>query len=239
MAIDYASIQNQVLSSLPQDALSGILPHLHRVELPLRAVLYKPNEAIESVLFPESGYLSMLIMLEDGDAAEVGLIGREGAVGASLALGVDRSPLEVLVQASGRALHLEADIFLKAIEENPVLLRQILRFTAAFSMHVTMTAACNGRHHIEQRLARWLLMTSDRLDGDDFQMTREFLSMMLGVRRAGVTVAAGMLQKGGFIIYERGRVRITNRPGLEAVSCECRDVAIAQYAQIFGPARKR
>jgi CRP-like cAMP-binding protein len=239
MAVDYATIKNQVLGSLPQGALSGILPHLHHVELPLKAILYKPNEPIEAVFFPESGYLSMLIMLEDGDAAEVGLIGPEGVIGASLALGVDRSPLEVLVQASGHALRLDADIFLKVIEESPVLLKQILRFSAAFSMQVTMTAACNGRHHIEQRLARWLLMASDRLDGDDFQMTHEFLSMMLGVRRAGVTVSAGMLQKGGFIIYERGRVRITDKSGLEAISCECRDVAIAEYARIMGSAKTR
>jgi CRP-like cAMP-binding protein len=234
MSVEYSTIQNRILASLPQEALSGILPHLRRVELPFRAVLSKSNEAIGSLLFPESGYLSMLIMLEEGDAAEVGLIGREGVVGASLALGVDRSPLEVLVQADGHALRLEADVFLRAIDESPALRLQILRYSAAFAMQVTMTAACNGRHRIEQRLARWLLMTSDRLDGAEFQMTHEFLSMMLGVRRAGVTVAAGMLQKAGFIIYERGRVRITDGPGLEAVSCECRDIAITEYERIMG-----
>jgi CRP-like cAMP-binding protein len=200
----------------------------------MREILHRPNEPIPSVLFPERGYVSLLATLEDGDAAEVGLVGREGMVGVPLALGADRSHLEVLVQAEGHALHLDADIFLTRMNEHPSLRTLILRYVMAFNTQITMTAACNGRHHIEQRLARWLLMAHDRLENDEFPMTHEFLSMMLGVRRAGVTVAAGMLQKAGFISYDRGRVRITDKPGLEAAACECHGIVRREFERLLG-----
>ena len=210
------------------------LPHLRPVALPMREILHRPNEPIPSVLFPESGYVSLIATLEDGDAAEVGLVGREGMLGVPLALGTDRSPLEVLVQGEGHALHLDADIFVARMNEQPSLRALMLRYVMAFNMQVTMTAACNGRHQIEQRLARWLLMAHDRLENDEFPMTHEFLSMMLGVRRAGVTVAAGVLQKAGFISYDRGRVRVTDRPGLEAAACECHGTVRREFQRLLG-----
>jgi CRP-like cAMP-binding protein len=176
----------------------------------------------------------MLAALEDGDAVEVGLVGREGMVGIPLALAADRSPLEALVQAEGRALQLDAGVFLARMDEDPSLRGLVLRYVMAFNTQITMTAACNGRHHIEQRLARWLLMVQDRVECDEFPMTHEFMSMMLGVRRAGVTIAAGVLQKAGFISYERGRVRIADRTGLEAAACECHGIVRREFARLLG-----
>lgn len=232
--IEQINIRNHLLTALPSEALTALLPHLRPVALPMREILHRPNEPIPSVLFPESGYVSLIATLEDGDAAEVGLVGREGMLGVPLALGADRSPLEALVQGEGHALHLDADIFVARMNEQPSLRALMLRYVMAFNMQVTMTAACNGRHQIEQRLARWLLMAHDRLENDEFPMTHEFLSMMLGVRRAGVTVAAGVLQKAGFISYDRGRVRVTDRPGLEAAACECHGTVRREFQRLLG-----
>jgi CRP-like cAMP-binding protein len=233
-SVEQSDIRNHLLTALPSEALTALLPHLRPVALAIREILYRPHEPISAVLFPENGYVSLLATLEDGDAAEVGLVGREGMLGVPLALGADRSPLEALVQAEGNALHLDADIFLARMNEHPSLKALMLRYVMAFNMQITMTAACNGRHQIDQRLARWLLMAHDRIENDEFPMTHEFLSMMLGVRRAGVTVAAGMLQKAGFISYDRGRVRITDRPGLEAAACECHGVVRREFDRLLG-----
>jgi CRP-like cAMP-binding protein len=164
----------------------------------------------------------MLAHLEDGDAAEVGVVGREGFVGLPLLLGGDGDDLEGMVQAPGTALRMGAAAFRTVLEDVPALRTLLLRYALVHHGQVARTAACNGRHHTDQRLARWLLMAHDRTTGnDEFPMTHEFLSMMLGVRRAGVTMAAGQLQKAGFIRYERGCVEVTDRPGLESVACEC------------------
>jgi CRP-like cAMP-binding protein len=231
---DQSTYRNQLLATLSPASLAALSPHLRPIELLNRAVLQRPNEPIASVLFPVSGYVSMLAALEDGDAVEVGLVGREGMVGIPLALAADRSPLEALVQAEGRALQLDAGVFLARMDEDPSLRGLVLRYVMAFNTQITMTAACNGRHHIEQRLARWLLMVQDRVECDEFPMTHEFMSMMLGVRRAGVTIAAGVLQKAGFISYERGRVRIADRTGLEAAACECHGIVRREFARLLG-----
>ena len=227
-------MRNLLLAALPADALAALLPHLQQVDLPLREVLHRANEPITAVLFPQSGYGSLIAMLEDGDAAEVGIVGREGIIGLPLALGDDRYLIEVLVQAEGSALRLEGDVFRQAVNDNSDIRRVMHRYALAFNVQVTMTAACNGRHAIEQRLSRWLLMAHDRIGQDEFTMTHEFLSMMLGVRRAGVTVAAGMLQKAGLIQYDRGRITVTDRPGLEASACECHSVVSSEYTRLMG-----
>ena len=152
-----------------------------------------PAASRSPFLFPETGWCSNLVSLEDGDFGEVGLIGREGLVGLPLVYGDDRSSAESMAQAPGTALRLDADAFRAALDESPALRALLLRFALAFQAQVAQTAACNGRHPVEQRLARWLLMAHDRAEGDTFPITHEFLSMMLGVRRAGVTVAAGAL----------------------------------------------
>jgi CRP-like cAMP-binding protein len=161
--------------------------------------LHAPGEPIAAVHFSETGCVSMLAALEDGNDAEVGVIGSEGMVGLPVLLGADRDDIEAMVQCPGTALRMDAAAFRAELERTPALRTLLLRYALAHHGQGARTAACNGRHHTEQRLARWLLMAHDRAEGDDFPMTHEFLSMMLGVRRAGVTVAAGALQRAGLI----------------------------------------
>ncbi|MFT8246335.1 Crp/Fnr family transcriptional regulator [Roseomonas sp. BN140053] len=163
----------------------------------------------------------MIATLENGDGAEVGVIGYEGVVGLPVILGDDRDDLEAMVQYSGTALSISAGALRDVMTTDGALRTLLLRFALVHHGQVARTAACNGHHHTEQRLARWLLIAHDRSQGDEFPMTHELLAMMLGVRRAGVTVSAGMLQRAGLIEYQRGRITITDRPGLENASCEC------------------
>jgi CRP-like cAMP-binding protein len=237
--LEQSSVRNRLLAALSADDYAMWAPHLTRVNLAFRATLHHAGEPVVAAYFPEQGYASMLATLGDGEAAEVGMIGFEGIIGLPLLFGTDRSPVEALVQSGGSASRLPAEIFQRAVEERPALRALMLRYAMAFNTQVTMTAACNGRHRVQQRLARWLLMASDRTDNDEFAMTHEFLSMMLAVRRAGVTVAAGALQKSGFIRYEQGRIRITDRRGLEAAACECHAIARREYERLLGPARPR
>jgi CRP-like cAMP-binding protein len=228
--------RNRLLAALPPGDLDWLRPRLESVDLAHRTILHAPGEPITAVHFPETGWVSMLATLESGDSAEVGLVGREGMVGLPLLLGTDRSPFEAMVQAEATALRLSADAFQTALEHSIALRTLLLRYTLAFTAQVSQTAACNGRHQIEQRLARWMLMAHDRSEGDSFPMTHEFLSMMLGVRRAGVTVAAGALQRAGLIRYERGRMTVTDRDGLEAGACDCYDQVRREYERLFGRA---
>lgn len=228
--------RNRLLAALPPGDLARLLPHLRPVEYPLRHVLHAPDEPIAAVHFFETGWVSMLAGLDDGDSAEVGLVGREGMAGLPLLLGADRSPLEAMVQAGGTALRLEAAAFRDCLHGVPALRTLLLRYALAFTAQVSQTAACNANHGIEQRLARWMLMAHDRAEGDEFPMTHEFLSMMLGVRRAGVTVAAGVLQRAGYIHYDRGRMAVTDRPGLEAAACECHGTVRREFERLLGPA---
>jgi CRP-like cAMP-binding protein len=228
--------RNRLLAALPPDALATLWPQLKPVELALRQVLQEPERPIKTIYFPESGWVSILAQLEDGDAAEVGFIGREGFIGLTVLLGGDSNDFEAVVQAPGTALQMDVAAFREAVELIPALRTLLLRYALFHHGQVARTAACNGRHHVDQRLARWLLMAHDRADGDEFPMTHDFLSTMLGVRRAGVTVAAGQLQKAGFIRYERGRIEITDRPGLESVTCECYGTVRRAFGTLFGVA---
>jgi CRP-like cAMP-binding protein len=232
-----SSVRNQLLAKLPTEDFAYLVPHLRQVDLTFRTTVHGAGEPIAAVLFPERGYASMLAALDDGDSAEVGMIGREGMIGLPLLYGTDRSLVEAMVQGGGSAFRMPADMFQRALEERPSLLPPLLRYAMAFSVQVTMTAACNSRHLVEQRLARWLLMAHDRTDGDEFAMTHEFLSMMLGVRRAGVTVAAGALQKAGYVHYEQGRVQVTDRAGLEAAACECHFIVRREFERLLGPSQ--
>lgn len=221
--------RNRLLAALPPDSLARLRPGLQLVEMPLRQVLHEPEVPIETVYFPEGGWASMLAFMEDGDAAEVGLIGFEGVVGLPVILADEADDLQALVQAPGQSFSLSAAALRRAMDEDPTLRHLLLRYALVHHGQVARTGACNGRHHIEQRLARWLLMAHDRAEGDKFPMTHEFLGMMLGVRRAGITVAAGLLQKAGFIRYERGHITITDRPGLESATCECYGIQRRAY----------
>lgn len=228
--------RNRLLAALPPEDLAHLWPRLEPVELPLRQVLQVPNEPITAVYFPESGWVSMLALLVDGGAAEVGLIGREGMLGLPVFFGAETSTLESMVQGGGTALRLGAGAFREELERTPSLQSLLLRYAFAHQQQVAQTAACNGRHVLEQRLARWLLMAHDRANGDEFPMTQDFLAMMLCVHRPGVTIAARIFQQAGYIRYTPGNITITDRPGLEAVACECYGTVRRQFEQLLGTA---
>jgi CRP-like cAMP-binding protein len=230
--------RNRLLAALSSDDLAQLWPRLEAVELPFHKVLHAPGEPIESVYFPEAGYVSMLAYMEDGDAAEVGLIGCEGFIGLPVLLGADSDEVEAMVQLPGTALRIDVQAFRDELERVPALRTLLLRYALVHHGQVVRTAACNGRHHVDQRLARWLLMAHDRSKEDEFAMTHEFLSMMLGVRRAGITVAAGQFQKAGFIHYERGRIEITDRPGLESITCECYGIVRRASDRLLGTPKR-
>ncbi len=225
--------RNHLLAALPPHDLARLRPQLEPVALLVPQVLYAAGQPIPAVHFVETGWVSMVARLEGGDLAEVGLVGREGMVGLSLALGADAASTEAMVQGTGTALRMDAAAFRQALAGSAALHRLLLRYALAFQAQVSQTAACNGRHRLEERLARWLLMAHDRADGDELPLTQDFLSMMLAVRRSGVTIAAGILQKAGLIRYVRGRITVLDRPGLEAAACECHGAVRREYARLL------
>jgi CRP-like cAMP-binding protein len=191
------------------------------IPLPVREVLYRPNGPIDYVYFPRTGVMSMVIRMEDGGSVEVGMVGYEGFVGVPAFLGTDRSPTQVFCQVPGSGLRMPVAAFRDEVRREGAFQLAIMRYTQSLLNTVSQSTACNQLHAINLRCARWLLATHDRVGEDEFPLTQEFFAMMLGVRRASVTVAAGVLQKAGLISYHRGHIRIIDRPGLEAASCEC------------------
>jgi CRP-like cAMP-binding protein len=231
-------VQNLLLRRLSTDDMERVLEKAQRVELPFKTVVIEPNKPLRHVHFVESGTISMISTLEDGNRAEVGLVGFEGMAGLPLLFGAPTSPLEGLVQVEGSAYRLTAANFREALAEVPALLAVALRYVDSFHSQVVQTAVCNGRHRIEERLARWLLMTHDRVVGDDFPMTQEFMSTMLGVQRPGVTLAVGTLQRSGVLSHRGGRFTVVDRPGLEAVACECYAHAVRRFDWLVKPNSK-
>lgn len=227
--------RNRLLAALPHVDLARLLPRLEPIALTFRQVLITRGEQVRDIVFPETGWTSNLITFENGDAGEVGLIGREGMVGLPVLFGDDRGLARTIVQGGGSALRLDVATFRHCLDEIPSLRTRLFRYALALQAQISQVAACNGRHHTAQRLARWLLMAHDRAQGDAFTMTHELLAMMLGVRRAGVTVAARSLQQAGFIRYDRGIMEITNRLGLKTTACECYHVVEREFARLLGP----
>jgi CRP-like cAMP-binding protein len=212
---------NHLLAKLPRKSYRDLLPGLAAVNLVFGDVLYESGERIREVYFPGKSVVSLLTVVDGRNALEVGLVGPEGMVGIPLALGMGTSPVRALVQGAGDAMRMSTASFRKAYEANPPLRRQLHRYTHALMAQITQTAACNRFHVVEARLARWLLMTRDRVGSPQFRLTQEFLSHMLGVRRVGVSQAASTLQRRGLIEYRRGDIRIIDRVGLEAAACAC------------------
>lgn len=213
--------RNLLLATLPDASLARLLPGMELVDLPLRATLFRPDTWLSHVWFPESCMVSMVATLADGTGGEVGQVGPEGMVGLPVLLGDGRDDVEAMVQMGGRAWCLRAAALREAAEADAALRHQLLRYALAYHRQVARNAVCNGNHRTVQRLARWLLMAHDRSLGDALPMTHDFLAMMLGVRRAGITEAAGALQRNGALRYERGQIHITSRLALEGASCEC------------------
>jgi CRP-like cAMP-binding protein len=216
-----AAIQNSLLAALPRKSYLRLLPGLTAVELVFGDVLYDAGEPIRDVYFPGRSLVSLLTLVEGHLALEVGMVGCEGMVGIPLALGVEVSAVRALVQGAGPALRMKADRFRKELRRDPPLQRALNRYVHAMMAQISQTAGCNRFHVVEARLARWLLMTRDRVRSTQFRMTHDFLSHMLGVRRVGVTEAASALQRRRLIDYSRGNIRILNERGLEAACCSC------------------
>jgi CRP-like cAMP-binding protein len=220
-AVAQAAAANSLLAALPTKEHERLLPGFDLVKLTYGEVLYEPGEQMRHVYFPADCLVSLLIVVEGRRALEVGLVGREGMVGSRLGLGITTASVRALVQGTGMAVRMSSTRFLQEFQRRPALQRALLRFTDTLMIQVTQTAACNRFHTVEARLARWLLMTRDRLPPGEFHLTHEFLADMLGVRRVGVTSAASALQRRKLIRYQRGTITILDQKGLEASSCSC------------------
>ena len=220
--IKETAAKNELLAALPRAAYLRLLPQMESVPLPLGAGLYNSGESIEHVYFPEDALISLVTHMRDGATVEVGLIGRDGMVGIPVLLGDDIAFEAAVVQIAGRALRMTSVAFKETLKRGrSPLLTRLLLYTRVLMKQVAQTAACNGRHTAEKRLARWLLMCHDRSESDELALTQEFISDMLGLRRAGVSTAAISLQEEGFIRYSRGRITILKREELETFACEC------------------
>jgi CRP-like cAMP-binding protein len=228
-----ASHANRLLGLLTPADYARLRPHLHRIPLGYRQSLYRANKPIEFVYFIETGVGSLVNTMANGQAAEVGTIGNEGIVGLPLLLGDDRAPTSVYVQVPGVGLKMKATLFTKELARSASMRIVMLRYAHAFFNQVAQSAACNHFHSLQQRCCRWMLMTHDRMQADEFLLTQEFLAMMLGVQRTGVTAAAGALQRAGLIRYVRGNVAIIDRPGLIRHSCECYGVSKREFDRLL------
>jgi CRP-like cAMP-binding protein len=220
---------NRLLAALPAHEYARVIGDFEPVELTLRQLLWKSDATIRSVYFPRSCVCSLLMPLGVEMPVESATVGREGMVGVPVLLGVPSSPATCVAQVAGEALRVDADRVREWMDGAGELPRLMLRYAQALHDQTSQSVACNRRHEMEERCARWLLMTHDRVGSDTFALTHEFLAAMLGVRRASVTVAAGILQKAGLIRYSRGRITVLDRPGLEQASCECYHAVRERY----------
>ncbi|MFU8821986.1 MAG: Crp/Fnr family transcriptional regulator [Gammaproteobacteria bacterium] len=213
--------QNLLLGALPEVVQARLAPHLKLVEMPLDRVLYEPGDRIRHVYFPTESIVSLLYVMENGDSAEISVVGNEGAVGMALFMGGQSTPSRALVQSAGHAFRVSGQAFLAEFDRHQDLQYWMLRYTQALITQMAQTAVCNRHHNIDQQLCRWLLLSLDRLPDYQLVMTQELIANMLGVRREGVTEAAGKLQAEGVIEYHRGHITVLDRPRLEQLCCEC------------------
>ncbi|MDB5976303.1 MAG: transcriptional regulator, Crp/Fnr family [Nevskia sp.] len=213
--------QNHLLAALPADVLERLLPHLELVPLSLGEVLYESGDALRHVYFPTDCIVSMLYVMENGASAEISVVGNEGLIGVALFMGGETTPSRAVVQSAGHAYQLLGQRLKDEFNRHGEMLLLMLRYTQSLITQMAQTAVCNRHHSIDQQLCRWLLLSLDRLPDNHLTMTQELIANMLGVRREGVTDAAGKLQKLGVIEYSRGKITVTDRRKLEQLSCEC------------------
>jgi CRP-like cAMP-binding protein len=232
MRYAYKSYRNQLLSALPLDVRVRWEPQIELVNLPLGEVLYESSKKMNYVYFPEDCIVSLLFVLENGASTEIAVIGHEGLVGISIFMGGETTPNCAVIQSAGKSVrvlsHFLKDEFHRSVE----VMHLLLRFTQALATQMTKTAVCNRHHALDQRLCRWLLLSMDRLTGNELVMTQELIANMLGLRREGVTLAAGNLQADGLIRYTRGRIKVLDRPALEARTCECYALVQNEYKRL-------
>lgn len=228
------SVNNRLLASLPQEEYERLVPYLEPVFLDFKRELYQPNVRIEFVYFPLDGVYSLLSLTSEGDLIEVATVGNEGMVGLPVFLGVRQIPGIAMSQVPGNALRMRAQDLQNQVTHGTSLYDVLHRYTQALFNFISQSALCNRVHSIEQRCCRWLLLTRDRVDTDEFPLTHEFLSQMLGVRRAAVSEVAARLKNASFISYIYGKVIILDRAGLEATSCECYELIKAEFERLIG-----
>jgi CRP-like cAMP-binding protein len=229
-----ATLENHLIDLLPRTDRLRFLAACEKVELVLSDVLFIPGEATGHIYFPVAGFISLVAVIEGSPGLEVGMVGREGMLGAQAVLGVDIAPLRAVVQGAGAAWRVTTEQFQSQLVASPSLKRVLDRYVSVLMTQLTTSAACLRFHEVGPRLARWLLMSQDRAQSDNFQMTHEFLAYMLGVRRESVTTAAGVLQHGGLIEYARGDLTVLNRAGLESAACGCYKADRAGYVDLLG-----
>lgn len=230
-AVDKSS--NHLLAALPIAEWQRWQSALDLVDLKLGQVLYESGGKMSYVYFPIDAIVSLLTVMVDGDSAEIAVVGNEGIVGVSLFMGGETTPSRAVVQSAGRCVRLSAHVLKTEFNISPAVMHLMLRYTQALITQMTQTAACNRHHSLDEQLCRWLLLSLDRLHGSHLVMTQELIANMLGVRREGVTEAAGRLQRAGLISYSRGKINVLDRPGLEQRSCECYAVVKKEYDRLL------
>ena len=238
MAASQDPRRNQLLAALPAEEFSRICPELELVQLSLGESLCEPNREMKQVYFPVDSIVSLLCLMEDGGSAEISVVGNEGVVGVSLFMGGETTPSQAVVQAAGSAYCLKGLSLKTEFYRAGPMQRLLLRYTQALLTQMAQTAVCNRHHTLDQQLCRWLLLSNDRVGGSELVMTQELIANMLGVRREGVTEAAGKLQKARLIHYHRGRITISNRKDLEKRACECYEVVKREYDRLLPPGKE-
>ncbi len=233
MVVSRRPEQNHLLEALSKSDLNRFYSDLELIEMPLGQVLYESGEKLKYVFFPTTSIISLLYVMENGASAEIAVVGNEGILGISLFMGGETTPSRAIVQSGGYGYRLKAQLLKDEFNRGGPTMRLLLRYTQALITQMSQTAVCNRHHSIDQQLCRWLLLSLDRLDSDELTMTQELIANMLGVRREGVTEAAGKLQKLGLINYNRGRINVIDRPGLEEKCCECYKVVKVEYDRLL------
>jgi CRP-like cAMP-binding protein len=224
---------NHLLAALPHAARQRWLPHLEPADMPLGEVLYESGGTLNHVYFPTTAIVSLLYVMQNGASAEIAVVGNEGIIGISLFMGGESTPSRAVVQSAGVGYRLKAQLMKDEFNRGGPALHLLLRYTQALITQMAQTAVCNRHHTLDQQLCRWLLLSLDRLQGDELVMTQELIANMLGVRREGVTEGALKLQRAGLIRYSRGRITVLDRKGLETRSCECYEVVKKEYDRLL------
>ena len=227
--------RNELLAALPEAEWSRWLPQLEPVQMPLGQVLYESGRTLSHVYFPTTAIVSLLYVMENGASAEIAVVGHEGVVGISLFMGGGSTPSRAVVQSAGAGFRLPSAVVKEEFDKSHPVMHLLLRYTQALITQMSQTAVCNRHHSLDQQLCRWLLLSLDRLEGNDLVMTQELIANMLGVRREGVTEAALSLQKVGLIRYARGHITVLDRPALELRTCECYAVVKREYDRLLPP----
>jgi CRP-like cAMP-binding protein len=237
MLSPHSPTQNHLLAALPKSELEHLAARLELVHLPLGDMLYEPNMQLKHAYFPTTSIVSLHYVTESGASAEAAGVGNEGIVGVSLFMGGNTTPSSAVVQTAGYAYRLERSVLQAEFNRGGFMQRLLLRYTQALMTQIMQTAVCNRHHSIEQQLCRWLLLTLDRIPAQELVMTQELIASMLGVRREGITEAAGKLQQAGFIRYRRGHIAVLDRTGLETRTCECYAVVKKELHRLLSDVR--